>query len=196
MFHLDNAGLPGLVFLPSWVGEYALFIIVGLALASILLFSKSRKKGLAKAASELGLQFFPTLSADQMGTRGASFVYMRFAPARNCLRGMIKGRETVIFDQDMPVDPLGGTGAAAGPVETTVVSFRVAANSFCRDRGVIQRTFWHVEKMGEWVFVYHGGQLPITAAEVSSYVEEARARFETATNPNGYQPARPSDPIH
>jgi len=37
--------------------------------------------------------------------------------------------------------------------------------------------------MGEWVFVYHDGQLPITAAEVSSYVEEARTRFEEATKP-------------
>jgi hypothetical protein len=104
-------------------------------------------------------------------------VFMGFAPARNCLRGMIKGQETVIFDQDI-WDPVSGSG---GPFEATVVGFRVAANSFCRDRGVIQRTFWHVEKMGEWVFVYHWGQLPITAEEVSSYVEEARARFEEAT---------------
>lgn len=179
MFRLDHAALPALAFLPSSAGEYALLIVVGLALASILLFSKSRKKGLATAASELGLHFFPTLSADQMGTRGASFVYMGFAPARNCLRGMIKGRETVIFDQNM-WDPVSGTG---GPFEITVVGFRVAADSLCRDRGVIQRTFWHVEKMGEWVFVYHDGQLPITVAEVSSYVEEARTRFEEATKP-------------
>jgi hypothetical protein len=179
MFRLDHAALPALAFLPSSAGEYALLIVVGLALASILLFSKSRKKGLATAASELGLHFFPTLSADQMGTRGASFVYMEFAPARNCMRGMIKGRETVIFDQNTR-DPVSGSG---GPFEATVVGFRVAADTLCRDRGVIQRTFWHVEKMGEWVFVYHGGQLPITAAEVSSYVEEARTRFEEATKP-------------
>ena len=184
MFRLDHAGLLALVFLPSSIGQYALLILVGLGLASILLFSKSRRKGLATAASELGLHFYPTLSADQMGTRGASFVWMGFAPARNCLRGMIKGRDTVIFDQDMPVDPLGGTGAGTGPVEGTVVGFRVAADSFCRDRGVIQRTFWHVEKMGEWVFVYHARGLvdPVT---IASYVEEARARFEAATNPEG-----------
>jgi hypothetical protein len=174
---MDHAALLAIAFLPSSVGEYALFFVVGLALASILLFSKSRKKGLATAASGLGLQFFPSLSADQMGTRGASFVYMGFAPARNCMRGMIKGRETVIFDQNI-WDPVSGSG---GPFEATVVGFRVAADSVCRDRGVIQRTFWHVEKMGEWVLVYHDGQLPITTEEVSSYVEEARTRFEEAT---------------
>jgi hypothetical protein len=182
MFPLDHVGMPALIFLPSRAGEYALFILVAIVLAAILLSGESRTKALARTASELGLQFFPQLSADQMGTRGASFVYMNLAPARNCLRGVIKGRETVIFDQNMPLDPLGGTGAGAGPVEATVVGFRVAANSFCRDRGVVQRTFWHVEKMGEWVFVYH--EL-VNPTEVASYVEEARARFETATNPGG-----------
>jgi hypothetical protein len=63
-----------------------------------------------------------------------------------------------------------------------VIGFRVAADSFCRDRGVIQRTFWHVEKMGEWVFVYHAQPL-VEPVNIASYVEEARSRFELATNP-------------
>jgi len=134
---------------------------------------------MADLASELGLEFFSVQSADQMGTRGASFVYGGIAVARNCMRGSIKGRETVIFDQAMEQDPVSGSGV--GPLEGTVVGFRVAADSFCRDRGVIQRTFWHVEKMGEWVFVYHARPL-VKPVDIASYVEEARARFETATN--------------
>lgn len=151
----------------------------------LLYYSPSRQRAMAAAASELGLQFFPELSADQMGTRGASFVYMEFAGARNCVCGVIDGRETVIFDQNMPFDPVGASNE--GPSEGTMVGFRVAADSFCRDRGVIQRTFWHVEKMGEWVFVYHARPL-VKPAEIALYVEEARARFETATNPKWYSP--------
>jgi hypothetical protein len=161
--------------------------VVGLALlvlaalyVLVLFFSPSRRKGMATMASEQGLQFSPVLSADQMGTRGASFVYEGIAVARNCMRGVIRGRETVIFDQNI-WDPVSGSG---GPFEVTVVGFRVAPDSFCRDRGVIQRTFWHVEKMGEWVFVYHSRPL-VESVNIASYVEEARARFETATNPNG-----------
>jgi hypothetical protein len=161
----------------STIAGSAVIVLVALYVL-LLYFSPSRRKGMAVVASEVGLQFFPVLSADQIGTRGASFVYGGIAGARNCMRGIIKGRETVIFDQNM-CDPVSGSG---GPFEITVVGFRVAADSFCRDRGVIQRTFWHVEKMGEWVFVYHA-QPPVTPAEIASYVEEARARFETATNP-------------
>jgi len=177
----------------DWSTVLGLPLTVLIALYALwLYFSPSRKKGLAVVASELGLQFFPMLSPDQMGTRGASFVFMGVAPARNCMRGMIKGRETVIFDQNMEQDPVSGNGV--GPWEGTVVGFRVAADSFCRDRGVIQRTFWHVEKMGEWVFVYHARPL-VEPADIASYVEEARARFDTATNPNGYQPAMQSGRI-
>jgi hypothetical protein len=167
-------------------------LITALAALYLLLlwFSPSRGKAMAAMASEMGLQFFPKLSADQMGTLGASFVYAGIAGARNCMRGTIKGRETVIFDQRM-WDPVTGSGE---PFEIRVVGFRVAADSFCRDRGVVQRTFWHVEKMGEWVFVYHA-RPPVQSAEITSYVEEARARFETATNPKGHQPPRLPDPI-
>jgi hypothetical protein len=161
----------------DWSSVVGLLVIVLGALCVLLLwFSPSRRKAMAAMASELGLQFFPKLSADQMGTHGASFVYGGIAGARNCMRGMIKGRDTVVFDQKM-WEPVSGSGE---PFEVTVVGFRVAADSFCRDRGVVQRTFWHVEKMGEWVFVYHA-RPPVQSAEIASYVEEARARFETAT---------------
>jgi len=167
----------------DWSTVVGVALTVLVALYVLLLYlSPSRRKGMSDLASELGLQFFPVLSADQMGTRGASFVYGGIAVARNCMRGMIKGRETVIFDQDMEQDPVKGN--LVGPWEGTVVGFRVAADSFCRDRGVIQRTFWHVEKMGEWVFVYHARPL-VQPPEIASYVEEARARFDTATNPKG-----------
>lgn len=160
------------------------------ALYGLLLYlSPSRRKGLAAVASELGLQFFPVRSVDQMGTRGASFVYMDCAPARNCMRGMIYGHETVIFDQDMPFDPV--SGRSDGPIEHTVVGFRVAAESFCRDRGVILRTFWHVEKLGEWVFVYHSRPL-VKPAGIVSYVEEARARFKVATIQTKCEPTVPA----
>jgi hypothetical protein len=162
----------------SMVGGVALIALLTMLGLAIYL-SPSRKKGMADLASEMGLRFFPVQSADQMGTRGASFVYGGIAVARNCMRGTIKGRETVIFDQDMEQDPVSGNHV--GPWEATVVGFRVAADSFCRDRGVIQRTFWHVEKMGEWVFVYHTRPV-VKPVDIASYVEEARARFETATN--------------
>jgi hypothetical protein len=167
----------------------SLVIVLGALYVLSLIFNPARRKGMAALASDLGLQFFPVLSVDQIGTRGASFVYGGIAGARNCMRGMVKGRETVIFDQRI-WDPVSGSGE---PFELTVVGFRVAAKSFCRDRGVIQRTFWHVEKMGEWVFVYHSRPL-VEPSKIVSYVEEARARFETATNPKGYQPARQPDP--
>jgi hypothetical protein len=136
----------------------------------------ARTKAMAAVASELGLQFFPELSADELGTRGASFVRLNPAPGRNCMRGTINGRETLIFDL-----------CNEGLIERTVVGFRVAADNFCRDRGLIQRTFWHVEKMGEWVFVYHE-EPPVKPEKIPSYVEEARARFETAINPKGSEP--------
>jgi hypothetical protein len=85
----------------DWSTVVGSTVIVLVAVYVLLLyFSPSRRKGMAVVASELGLQFFPVLSADQMGTRGASFVYGGIAGARNCMRGMIKGRETVIFDQN------------------------------------------------------------------------------------------------
>jgi hypothetical protein len=167
----------------DWSTVGGIVVIVLVALYGLGLYSSpSRKKGMADLAAELGLQFSPELSADQMGTRGASFSYLGIAVARNCMRGTIKGHETVIFDQNMEQDPVSGNGV--GPWEGTVVGFRVAADSFCRDRGVVQRTFWHVEKMGEWVFVYHTRPL-VEPVDITSYVEDARARFQTATNPNG-----------
>lgn len=159
------------------------FIALAALSAILMALSPDRRKGMAALASELGLQFFPVLSADEMGTRGASFMHVSPQPARNCMRGMIDGRETVIFDQYIILDPVSGR-EGEGPNEGTVVGFRVPADTFCRDRGVIQRTFWHVEKMGEWVFVYHDRGL-VKPAEIPSYVEEARDRFETATNPHG-----------
>jgi len=138
-----------------------------------LYFNPARTKALAEVASGLGLQFFPELAADELGTRGASFVDLNPAPGRNCMRGTINGRETVIFDSYYK-----------GQVQGTVVGFRVAADSFCRDRGVIQPTFWHVEKMGEWVFVFHL-EPQVKPEKIAAYVEEARARFETAINPHG-----------
>ena len=165
----------------SYIAGFLIIILVVLYATAVYL-APSRRKGMAMVASELGLQFFPKLSADQMGTLGASFVFGGIAHARNCMRGQIKGRETVIFDQDLEADPV--TGSGAGPWEGTVVGFRVRDDSFCRDRGVIKRTFWHVEKMGEWVFVYHARPL-VAPAGIAGYVEEARARFETATNPQG-----------
>lgn len=167
----------------NWSDLGFLLLIILVVLYAIWLYlSPSRKKGMEAVASELGLRFFPVLSADEMGTRGASFVYGGIAAARNCMRGMVKGRDTVIFDQSMEGDPVKGN--LVGPWEGTVVGFRVAADSFCRDRGVIQRTFWHVEKMGEWVFVYHTQPL-VEPADIAAYVEQARVRFETATSPHG-----------
>jgi hypothetical protein len=154
-----------------------IILAIGVLLALYVLyfyFNPDRRKAMSAVASELGLQFFPELSADEIGMRGASFVRLNPAPARNCMRGTISGRETIIFDL-----------CNEGLVEATVVGFRVRGDSFCRDRGVIRPTFWHVEKMGEWVFVYHHLAEP---GEIASYVEEAGARFETATSPNGPKP--------
>jgi hypothetical protein len=192
MFSSVQAEVSWIVFFPSWLLYSLVFILSVLGFLWIWVFSWSRRRKLAEVAAGLGLQFFPRVSADEMSTRGASFVYLQCTPARNCMRGTIQGRETVIFDQNMPIDPVGGR--PDGPVEATVVGFRVAADSFCRDRGIVQRTFWNVEKMGEWVFVYYTGTL-VKPANIASYVEEARVRFETATNPGGYKPRVTTAPV-
>ncbi len=163
---------------------YALCVLVALY-GLLLWFSPSRTRAMAAVASELGLQFEPTMSRERMGVRGTAFDTATLA--RNCMRGMIAGRETVIFDQRMwTVRDNPGEGLS----EQTVVGFRVAADSCCRNRGILQPSKWNVEKMGEWVFVYgaYGLSSPVKPGKIAAYVEEARSWFEKATDPNWYEP--------
>lgn len=110
-------------------------------------------------------------------------------PAENCLRGTIAGRETVIFDQRLHGGGFNRQYSADGAdVSATVVGFRVPADSYCRDRGILQPSRWHVEKLGEWVFIFDGYRPLVKPAKIGAYIEEARAVFQSATDPNGYEP--------
>jgi hypothetical protein len=80
--------------------------------------------------------------------------------SRNCRHGTIAGRETVIFDQRTQMSPTYQPSGNA-VAEQTVAGFRVSADTYCRDRGVIQASVWHVEKNGEWIFVFQQNRLEL-----------------------------------
>jgi len=166
------------------VERLALYIFAALAFLWIWLYRNLRTKSLAGTAAELGLMFFPKLPAEELSLPGASF-YCPASTPRNCLRGMIAGRETVIFD--LPIVSSMSNSPRENAIDGTVVGFRVSPDSYCRDRGVLQEASWHVEKMGEWVFVYHARPL-VKPTKIAAYVEEARARFRQATDPKSYEP--------
>lgn len=163
---------------------YALLLLVAMY-ALLLWLGPSRTKALAAVASGLRLQFDPKMSRERLCIRGATFDTA--IPPRNCMRGTLGGREIVIFDQTMPIAPVSRPAGDNGTAEQTVVGFRVAASAYCRDRGILQPSAWHVEKFGEWVFVYGRTGL-VKPSAIKAYVEEAGAWFERATDPNGYEP--------
>ncbi len=172
----------------SWIG-YALIVFV-VAYGLALWLAPSRAKALAEVAAQLGLRFEPIMSRAQLGILGTTFDVGY--PGENCMRGLIAGRDTVIFDKTMPIEPVSRPRDDNTTCEQTIVGFRVSADSFCRSRGILQPSDWHVEKMGEWVFVYERTGL-VKPREIAAYVEQARTWFEKSTDPQGYEPTLQAD---
>jgi hypothetical protein len=170
----------------SWnLADYAVLILGGLAFLWIWLFRDLRGKALARLAPGLGLQFSPTATPDALGIRDSTFCKVGDVLG-NCMRGTLAGRETVIFDQRTQSGPAyqpSGDGVA----EQTVVGFRVPPGTYCRDRNVISSSPWHVEKIGEWIFVFQKGRL-VRPRDIASFVEQARGWFNVATDRNAYEP--------
>jgi hypothetical protein len=102
------------------------------------------------------------------------------------MKGTIDGREIVIFDHRTQSGPA-YQPSGESVTEHTVAGFRVAADSYCRDRGVLQASDWHIEKIGEWIVVFRLAHL-VKPSGIPPFLEEARGWFQTATDPKAYEP--------
>jgi len=162
----------------AWIGYGLILILVGYAF--VLWHAPSRAKAMAQVASQLGLHFEPIMSRAQLGIKGTTFDVGY--PGENCMRGMIAGRDTLIFDKTMLIEPVGRPSEDNATTEQTIVGFHVSADTPCRNHGILQPSDWHVEKLGEWVFVYGKTGL-IKPRKIPAYVEEARAWFAKSIDP-------------
>jgi hypothetical protein len=162
----------------AWIGYGLILILVGYGI--VLWHAPSRAKAMAQVASQLGMRFEPIMSRAQLGIKGTTFDVGY--PGENCMRGMIAGRDTLIFDKTMLIEPVARPSEDNPTTEQTIVGFRVSADTPCRDHGILQPSDWHVEKMGEWVFVYGKGGLT-KPRKIPAYVEEARGWFAKSIDP-------------
>ncbi len=180
--------MPPIVAVWTWPTWYQLLLLLAIAAYGVSMLFDPRRKELIQLASELGLEFSPKISPERIGTRGTTFDAGR--PAENCLRGVIAGQETAIFDLCMRERTVGGFSDAKVPGFTgTFVGFRVPADRYCRSRDILKPERWHVEKMGEWVFVIDLGRPhPVRPRKITGYVEEARIQFQHASDPDHYEP--------
>jgi len=168
----------------SWIG-YALIVLL-LAYAVAFWLTPSRAKNMAAVASHLRLHFEPIMSRAQLGILGTTFDVGY--PGENCMTGVIAGRETMIFDKTMLVEPLSRPGGEKTASEQTIVGFKVSGDTPCRNRSILRPGDWHVEKMDEWVFVYGRDGL-VKPRDIPAYIEEAREWFENATDAKGHGPS-------
>lgn len=159
----------------SWIG-YSLLALL-LAYALVLWLAPSRAKALRELARKHGFRFEPIVTRREVGIEGTTFDLG--LPAENCMRGMAVGREIIVFDKTMPIEPPPGPANDNLTCERTVVGFRVAADTEVHNRSMVQPGDWHVEKMGEWVFLYNQTGL-VKPRNMEGYVEEARRWFEQA----------------
>lgn len=168
--------------LRDWnTADYTIWILGGLAFFALGLAHNLRRKALSRAASRLGLQSLPSLSPEILGITDSTF-YQAGDILENYMHGMVDGLDTVIFDQKTQANAAHDrTGDSV--MEQTVAGFHVSAGAYCSNRGVIQSSEWHVEKIGEWVFVFNQGRL-VQPAEIPRFLEEARGWFKIATDPN------------
>jgi len=164
----------------SWIGYSLLGLL--LAYALVLWLAPSRAKALRDLARKHGFRFEPIVTRREVGIVGTTFDLG--LPAENCMRGMAAGRETIIFDKTMPIEPPPGPNSDTMTCERTVVGFRIAADAEVQNRSIVQPGDWHVEKMGEWVFLYGQTGL-VKPRNMEAYVEEARRWFEKAAEKKG-----------
>ncbi len=159
----------------SWIGYSLLAVLV--VYAVLLWIAPSRPKALQELARKHGFRFEPIMSRKELGIEGTTFDLG--LPAENVMRGTLEGRETMVFDKTMPVEPATEAASDSMTRERTVVGFRVTSDTPCRNSRIVQPNDWHVEKMGEWVFLYGPTGL-IKPRNMEGYVEEALARFQKA----------------
>lgn len=163
----------------TWIGYGLILILIGYGI--VLWHAPSRAKAMAQVASQLGMHFEPIMSRAQLGIKGTTFDVGY--PGENCMQGKIAGRDTLIFDKTMLIEPVGRPSDDNPTTEQTIVGFHVTPDTSCRDRGILQASDWHVEKMGEWVFVYGKNGL-VKPRKIPAYVEEARGWFTKSMDPN------------
>lgn len=163
----------------SWIG-YALLALL-LAYALVLWLAPSRAKALQDLARKHNFRFEPIMSRKELGIEGTTFDLG--LPAENCMRGMAFGQETIVFDKTMPIES--GTEAPSDSItcERTIVGFRVAPDLKVRNRSIAKPGDWHVEKMGEWVFLYGRTGL-VRPRQMEAYVEQARKWYEKSAEKN------------
>ena len=167
----------------SWIG-YALIALLVVFIVFMWL-APSRAKAMAALASHLKMRYEPIMSRAELGIRGTTFDVGY--PGENCMRGMIAGLDTVIFDKTILIEPASRPSSDHATCEQTIVGFHVSPDTPCRDRGILQPSDWHVEKLGEWVFVYGRTGL-VKPKQIPVYVDEARGWFERSTEPKGHGP--------
>lgn len=127
--------LPAILAL-AWAARYETLFLIALACYGISILLDSRRKDLARLASEFGLEFAPRATLEQIGLLGTTFE--GGLPAENCLRGMIAGRETIVFDLRMRQLSLDGFREKSGysGITAIIVGFRVPADCYCRSRDI------------------------------------------------------------
>ena len=174
---MNNSPIPTTLVMgnESWIGYSLLAVLLVYALGVWL--APSRAKALRELARKHGFRYDPIVSRKEVGIEGTTFDLG--LPAENCMRGMAAGRETIVFDKTMPIEPPPGPEIDTMTCERTVVGFRVAADVEIRNRSIVHPGDWHVEKMGEWVFLYGQTGL-VKPRNMEAYVQEARGWFEKA----------------
>jgi hypothetical protein len=179
---MNSASIPTTLVMgnESWIG-YSLLALI-LIYAFVLWLAPSRAKALQELARKHNFRFDPIMSRKELGIEGTTFDLG--LPAENCMRGMAVGRETIIFDKTMPLESATELGSDTMTLERTIVGFRVSPETQCRNRRIVEPKDWHVEKMGEWVFLYGQTGL-VKPRNMEAYVEEARRWFERAIEIKG-----------
>jgi len=162
----------------SWIG-YSLLALL-LIYAFVVWLAPSRAKALQQLARKHNFRFEPIMSRKELGIEGTTFDVG--LPAENCMRGMAAGRETIAFDKTMPIEPRPGPDTDTMTCERTVVGFRIAADTEVQNRSIVQPGDWHVEKMGDWVFLYGQTGL-VKPRNMEAYVQAAQQQFEKSINP-------------
>ena len=159
----------------AWIG-YALLVLL-LAYALVLWLAPSRSKALQDLARKHNFRFDPIMSRKELGIQGTTFDLG--LPAENCMRGMAFGQETIVFDKTMPLEPADQGKSDSITCERTIVGFRIAPDLQVRNRSITKPGEWHVEKTGEWVFLYGRTGL-VRPRQMEAYVEQARKWYERA----------------
>ena len=160
----------------AWIGYGLLALLAMYGLA--LWLAPSRSKALQDLARKHNFRFDPIMSRKEIGIEGTTFDLG--LPAENCMRGMAFDRETLVFDKTMPIESGSEAPNDSITCERTIVAFRVAPDLQVRNQSITKPGEWHVEKMGEWVFLYGRNGL-VRPRQMEAYVEQAQKWFEKAT---------------